>query len=475
MYDALAVTIERLIRAGKLVPDTRLPAERRLADELGVSRGTVMSAYQLLRDRMMVSTRHGSGTIVLRSGSPVSGPREAHVAASLTASDSVFRGLRERGSDTIDLRSATWLGTDDLPEAPFAQAFEQLRAERESHGYHLVGLPALRRAISDHLTRGGLPSSPDEILVTTGAQQALALVSQLFVAPHDRVIVEEFTYPGAIDVFATQHARMIPVATGSAGPELAGLSALIERHDPRLMYVVPSVHNPTGTVMPGAARARLAELAADWSGLIIDDRTLAETQIDGSHPAPLASYADPRTAQRIITVGSLSKMVWAGLRVGWIRAEQPLLSRLARLKAVSDLGTPVVTQLIAANLLEDGDEIFRARRATIAEHRSVLEHELSAALPGWTWLTPRGGLCLWVEIPGGDAEAFCRVAAEYGVAVAPGTNCSPDRQAGTGHVRLVFGHPVEVLRDAAGRLASAWKHHREVTPISELDSVGVGT
>lgn len=460
LYGALGNAIETLIRSGELAPDTRLPSERGLAEHLAVSRGTVAGAYEQLRERGLVATRHGSGTVVLPEGSPVSGPREAHVATTLR-SDSLFRGFLSLDGNTIDLRGAYWLGSEELPEEPFEAAFRQLHAERDGHGYQLMGVPALREAIAVHMSRTGVETSADEILVTTGAQQAIALITQLLVGARDVVAVEEATYPGAVEAFLAQQARVVPVRLSDNGVELPSLEDAVRQHAPRVAYLIPSVNNPTGVVLPGPARARLTEMLSKWeSTIVVDDRALADTQWDEPLPPPLAAYANETTADRIVTVGSLSKVFWSGLRVGWVRATPRMLSRLAKLKSVLDLGTPVASQLIAANLFERGDAILEARRQSLIERMELLSTALAEQIPEWSWSRPAGGLCLWIDLAGASASEFCHVAARHGVSVVPGTVLSPDGRHQS-RLRLPFGQRPHVLEQAVARLATAWRTYGE--------------
>lgn len=453
LAESLAAGIAALIAEGALPPGTRLPAERRLADRLTVSRGTVIAAFEQLRSDGLVVTRHGSGSEVTPVGSPVSGPREAHVTGKLD-DDSIVRGLLPDDAVQIDLRAADWHGTDDLPD----DAFDVHTGAAVGHGYEVLGIERLRTAIADHLGASGLTTSPEQILVTSGAQQAISLITQLIVGPRDTVVVEALTYPGAVDAATTQQARLAVAPLGQHGVELAGLERAIATHRPRLAYLVPSVHNPTGRSLPGAARARLVELAASWDTTIIDDRTLADTLVDGTPAPPLAAYADhPAVARRIVTIGSLSKSMWGGLRVGWIRARPELIHRLARLRSVTDLGSPVHPQLIAASLLERADTILPARRERLRARYDLVEAELRAALPGWRWQRPGGGLCLWIDPDVPSVEALCAAAAAQGVGLVPGAAFSPSGEGST-HLRLPVGHPPDVLRDAIARLAVAAEH-----------------
>lgn len=457
LYRALSASVEDLIREGRLAPWTQLPAERSLAQELNVSRGTVMAAYEQLRDLALVATVHGSGTVVQPEGSPVSGPREAHVTTALPF-ESLFTPVAAANGDTIDLRSASWVGADAVEGIDPQRLHRRLVGAASAGGWDPMGVRGLRDAIARRLTSLGLPTSGDEILVTSGAQQAISLTVQLHLGAGDTALAEDPTYPGAIEAMVAQQALVRRVPVGQAGVDLPSLRAAVDAYSPRLVYLVASVHNPTGAVMPGPARQRLAELHATWNTVIVDDTTLLETQFEGSPPAPLAAYADGRTAARIITVGSLSKAVWDGLRIGWVRAPRPTIERLARLKALADLATPVMTQAVAEELLNCGDDTFARRREQLRHRRDVMAGLLREHLPSWSWDEGAGGLCLWVDTGLEDSAAFCTTASSHGVALIPAAASSATRRFSR-HLRLPYSYPVDTLREATVRLAAAWQHH----------------
>ncbi len=452
LYASLADQLEGLIAEGTLPPGARLPAERRLADALAVSRGTVVAAYDRLRADDLVRTRHGSGTVITGGQSPIHSPREAQVATLLRRNQILSGMLADLGQDGIDLRGAYWVGMDDLPA-------EALRLDRDAldatgHGYYPAGLPLLREALSDHVEATfGLATTPNEVIVTTGAQQGIALAAQLLVGEGDDVLVEELTYPTAIDVFATVGARIRWAPTGERGDDVAAFVSAIRRMRPRLVYTIPSVHNPTGHTMPDHARRLVAEAAAEVDAIVIDDVSLAETRFDGVVPTPLHAIVPHAT---VLTIGSLSKTMWGGLRLGWVRGDESTLARLARLKASMDIGTPVASQLAAARLLPHAPAIRERRRHAMRERYEVLAEVLRERIPDWTWTEPDGGMCLWVHMGRGDSAHFAPVAAQHGVGIAPG----PVSSASGGHaeyLRLPFGHQPDVLREAAHRLADAWQ------------------
>jgi DNA-binding transcriptional MocR family regulator len=219
---------------------------------------------------------------------------------------------------------------------------------------------------------------------------------------------------------------------------------------------MPTFHNPTGCVVPAQARRELARLCQVRGIPFIEDNTLAELALGTRPPLPLAAYA--RSAP-VASVGSLSKVFWAGLRVGWIRAPRPVIAQLGRLKAVTDLGTSLVSQAIAVNLLADADRIWDLRRRELAERLTLLQDLLGRHLPGWTWRPPEGGLCVWARLPDGSSADLAQIAGRHGVLIAPGSVMSPTGRFDE-YVRLPFDYREERLEQGIGRLGRAWQAYR---------------
>lgn len=457
VYAALAAGLARLIEEGAVPVGARLPAERRLARALAVSRGTVVAAYDRLREQGVVRTRHGSGTLVEDGSAHLAGPRDAHLSATL-ARNTIFSGILSEPDDVVDLRGAYWFGADELDREAFRLPRTELDALLEDHGYHPTGLPALRAAIAARLSAQGLPTVPEQVLVTTGAQQAITLVAELSLSPGDRVVTEDLTFPGALDAFAAAGARVRTVPIRATGPEPGALRSQVERAGARLAYLVP-VHNPLGTVLPTLARRRLAETLADWDGIVVEDLTLAETQQEGAIPPPMAAFATGGAHLTVLTIGSLSKVMWGGLRVGWVRGSEGVIGRLARLKALADLGTPLLDQAVAARLLADADTIRARRVEGLAQRRDTLAAALAEHLPEWRFAPPRAGLCLWVQIPGMDGAEFAALALRHGVAVVPGVVSAPGG-GGEDRLRIAFGQRPPTIEQGVRRLAAAWREAR---------------
>ena len=316
--------------------------------------------------------------------------------------------LWRRGSEpeVVNLTRSGFRGVGDLPPDTIRlDPSELARLIDDSVGYSREGLPELRIEIARWMTRNQLPTDADQVLVTTGAQQAINLLTTVYLRPGDGVILENPTYYGAIDSFRWADARLLPVGIGAHGPNVDEVAHHIERQAPCLGYFTLSFHNPTGAVASDAVRRRLAAIA-DASALpMIDDLELASHYVDHPPPPPLAAYTD---APNVISIASMSKMFWAGLRIGWVRADPEVLALVARAKVVADLGSSLPTQLIAARMLREGDAIASVRRAHLVVRRRVLEEAIAELLPDWTFESP-GGRRVPLASPAAWATAWsCR-------------------------------------------------------------------
>jgi DNA-binding transcriptional MocR family regulator len=453
LYRLLATRIARLADTGELPAGLRLPAERDLAAALSVSRNTVAAAYQVLRDEGMAESRQGAGTRIV--------PHRTTPAA-VHRADGFFAGLLEEAMVEADLSLAA---VDCAP--PVAAALtdpETLldRAERDAltrtSGYFPHGLPALRAAIASHLTeRLGLPAGLSQVLVTTGGQQALDLLIRSEVLAGQPVAVEDPTFPGVLDALHRAGAGVIGMPAGE-GLDPERLEHVVRTHRPAMVYLIPTHHNPTGLVMPVGARHRVARIAAAYPDtLFVDDMTLAELPLrDGPRIPPLAVLGPDRPQQpNLVSIGSLSKLYWGGLRTGWITGSRGLIARLAAAKAAADQGSTAFQQATVAALLRGPHEdIVKWRGEWLRARYDALADALRAGLPGWTWPEPDGGLCLWARLPDeADSSGFAQAALRQGVAVVPGRLLSAGTQA-SGHVRLAFTQPPDVLRAAVRMLAA---------------------
>lgn len=455
LYRRLADAIRAAIRAGEVAVGTRVPTERASAIELAVSRSTVVAAYDLLRDEGWLESRQGSGTWVRRQASVARFGQDR--PGFLGRSTVSFRALIEGPGEGIEFTCAALPAGDLFDRPSVANAFDDIAAfARSSMGYEAPGHPPLRKAVAEHLSRRWrMPTTPDEVAITSGAQQAVGLVAACYARPGELAIVEDPTYLSAIDVFTAAGLRLMPVPVGVQGVRPERLHEAMLEAAPRFAYVMPTFHNPTGAVMPERERREIAYLAQEAQVPIVEDLTVADLALDEEPPPPIGAFQGDVP---VLTIGSLSKVMWGGLRVGWIRAPAPVIQRLGRMKLVIDHGTSSVSQIVALRLLAEFDEILEQRRALVRERKALLETLLIEYLPSWSWEPPIGGLSLWVQLPGGDATAFAQVASRHGVTIVAGPMTSVD---GNFHDRIRLPYVLEPaqLQTGVGRLADAWAEY----------------
>lgn len=443
----LAARLRSLIDDGELPPGEPLPTDRALADALAVGRSTVVAAYETLRADGRVVRRQGSGTRV--AGEPI---EDAHPMPAADSDAPIFLAHLEPVTETIPLACAAPSGPPPELIAAQRRALDQFGdlGERIDFGYHPAGHPRLRASIAEQYGRLGLPTAPEEVLVTNGAQQAISLITRYLITPGDPILVEAPTYPGALEVFRAGGADLIPQPVG-----MPGLARALRDRPTALSYLVAAFHNPTGQLLPALAGERAARAAAVAGRWLIDDRTLADLGFPGSRtPPPLACHGDT-----VITIGSLSKIVWGGLRIGWIRAPKSLVQRLARVRAVHDIGGSVFSQLAAAELLDDLDQLRDQAGRELQQAHDHLGAELTRQLPEWEFSPAEGGQSLWVRIPDGDGDSFAQEALRHGVAVLPGSGLDAGG-GGTCYLRLHFRLNDGLLTEAVARLSAAWQAYR---------------
>lgn len=439
-YQSLADRIRLLILDGRVPLGTRLPAERELAAQLGLSRTTVSSAYAELRDARYLDSIRGSGSI---SRLPV--PRTAPEP--------------ESAPGLLDFSKAT------LPAIPGVlaaaeRAMAQLPAYLGESGFDAFGLHVLRQAIADRYTARGVPTVADEVLVTVGAQHAISLVARTVLARGDRALVESPSYPHAFEALRAAGGRLVPVAvTTDDGWDDSGLEQGVQRTSPSLAYLMPDFHNPTGRTMPEEQRERVMRLAERQGTTLVIDETMAELGMDGQPPQP--PFAVHGT---VVTIGSVGKSVWGGLRIGWIRASREFIQRAARVRFGGDLGTPIIDQLAVTELLGDYDGILAARRELLRTGRDHLAGLLAARLPEWRMPHVGGGLTAWVGLGAPLSSQLAIAARDEGLIIAAGPRFGLDGVFER-FIRIPFSHAPADTDRAVDALAAAWARvaHQTVT------------
>ncbi|QBD80418.1 PLP-dependent aminotransferase family protein [Ktedonosporobacter rubrisoli] len=459
LYRLLAQALRQAILEGDIPAGTRLPAERMLAEALAVSRNTVIAAYDVLQQESLIIRQHGSGTWVQALSQEQAANYRSTANGSLARSP-LFEMLLHEPQDLIDLSTGVPGALDGLSLQAFTLQEDKLAALLSTPGYAPSGLPELRQAIAGYFVQMGLPTRPEQILVTSGAQQALSLAALLYVQRGDTVLIENPTFFGALDTFRALGARLIPLPMDGEGLRVDVLQRALGTCLPRLLYLTPTFHNPTGTLLSRARRRAIASLAREFAFPIIEDNAFADLCLTDEAPPPLASFA---SEEAILTLGSMNKLFWQGLRVGWIRASEALITRLSRLKIIADLGTGSLTQAIALQLLDHLAEVKALRQQQLRAQLQMVTELLGAYLPDWTWHTPSGGFFLWVRLPVGDASEFAQIALRFAVVITPGTVMSVD-DLHHQYLRLPFLLPPETLSKGIQRLSQAWKVYSRLEP-----------
>lgn len=444
LFRQLSRAVANAIERGALGQGRRLPSERALAVALAVGRGTAVAAYDVLVADGLIERRRGSGTYVQVSDQPPLPPGREGSA--------LVQRLVEHGdpsSDLVDLSISVLPDAHLLPDVQVSA--DDLRAVVPSTGYAPRGLPALRAAVADHISSWGLPTAADQVVITTGAQQAISAAAACWIRPGDAVVVDDPTYPGALAAFTQAGATVLGAGVDRHGVRPGELADLLGRR-PALVYL-QTVHSPTGAIVSERRRAEIADLLTRARIPLVEDLALADLSWSGP-PRPIAAGAPEGS---IAVIGSLSKLFWGGLRLGFVRAPEPLALRFARIKATQDLGSSVVSQVVAERLLRDRSLAdVRARQvAELKTRHALLSAALRRALPEWSWPEPAGGLSLWVDI-GEPSEPFAQHALRSGVAVATPSALSASGDHGT-CLRLSFAREPDVLESGVARLAAAWR------------------
>jgi GntR family transcriptional regulator/MocR family aminotransferase len=409
LHRQLEARLGALIAAGRLVPGQKLPATRELALAAGVGRNTVSQAYASLVEAGLVRAHVGQGTFVAsRPGAPSgagAAPARGFVWESLFAS--APRAPRLPRSDAareprvrFDLRAGRVDGAA-LPRDALRRAFA--RATRElatlANATDPLGLRALREEVARALVGRGVECGADDVLVTAGAQQALDLVARALLEPGDAVAVEQPGYFGAALAFGSRGATLVPIGVDGEGLRTEELARVLRARRVKLVYATPAVQCPTGVAMGAARRADLLALADEHQTPILEDDYDAQLRL-GARTTPALAASD--AAGRVIHVGTFSKALFPGLRIGYVVAAPPLRERLAREGLASSFGVSPLLQALLVELVRGGalERHVRRMRRVYAEREAALAGALAGALPeGASLVRPAGGTCLWLTLP----------------------------------------------------------------------------
>lgn len=454
LYRQIQEFLRDRIRSGALVSGMRLPSSRELAASLGISRITVMNAYAELESEGLLFSEPGSGTYVASplvspptSGDMVAGDDDwplwqRELLDQTWAHSQQLDYLPEALSHPGMISFAGGMGASDLfPADDFRKALQTVlrRDGEEALGYgDHTGYYPLRTTIAHILTNQGIPTYPDEVLITSGSQQAIALAAYLLLRSGDPVAVESPTYIGAIDLFRSMGVRLLGVPIDEHGMRTDKLEELLKANQPRLIYTIPTFHNPTGICMSGRRRRQLITLADRYNIPILEDDFVSELRYEG-RDQPALKTLDP--GGRVIYLRTFSKILMPGLRVGFLVASGPVYGHLVARKHVIDLATSNLVQRALEAFITVGRYQAHLRRICrlYRGRRDAMLDALSRYMPADVqWVSPRGGLFIWLKLPDGvSADELCPVAVQEGVSFAPGSRCFVGGQSQS-YVRLNF-------------------------------------
>jgi len=472
LYQQIEDHLREAILSGGLEPETRLPATRKLARDLGVNRITVETAYAGLEADGLIYTKTGSGTYVLP---PYPLPPETSPENELSWSswqqallsdvgDQIRTRLGENLSpesngDLIDF--AGGLGAPHLfPIEAFRKVIQHVmrRDGIAALGYgERQGYAPLRSTIAHVLASQGLPAHPENILITSGSQQAISLVAQRLLKAGDIVVVEKPTYTGALDLFAHLGLQVVEIPLDENGMQVEKLENLLPEMHPKLIYTIPTFQNPTGTCLSSSRRRQLVALAQHYDVPILEDDFVGDLRYDG-RAQPALKALD--TSGNVIYVSTFSKMLMPGLRVGFLLAEGPAYAALADFKSITDLATSNLIQRALEAFVTVGRYQAHLRRSCqiYRQRRDVMLKAIEEFLPPEMWPTvPQGGLFIWLRLPENlSAVCLLEFARKEGVSFSPGDNYFLDRAEGSAFLRLNFvTQPPESIRIGIKRLGKA--------------------
>jgi GntR family transcriptional regulator/MocR family aminotransferase len=468
--------VERLIREGWLARGAKLPATRELAQALGVNRTTVALAYEELVASGWARAHVGQGTFVV--GAPGEPARSEPVAlarvpldwsrlfsrsAHITSASAERRAMPSPPPGASRGVVSFAEGAPDSGLFPIDAFRRVLNQVVRSEGTALLqyqsgdGYPPLRAHLSAYLLRFGIEARPEEILVVNGSQQGFDLIARTFLDPGDAVAMEEPTYPRAIEVFRAAGAQLVPVPWDAEGPSVPALESALARHRPKLFYCQPTAHNPTGLTMRPEVGRRLLDVAARHHVPVVEDGFDGSLYYGDRRPLPLRALDRDGL---VIYIGTFSKILFPGLRLGWLVAPGPVMERLHAAKQLADLGTSALIQAAVHHFCERRllDRHVARIVGEYSRRRSVLLEALRRHMPAdVTWTEPMGGFSLLLTLPPGcDAGVLLPRALRHGVAFTPGARFFLDGSGGDRTARLSFSSlAVRRIEEGVRRLLDA--------------------
>lgn len=470
LYRQIEAYFREGIQSGNLTPDMRLPASRQLARDLGISRITVENAYAELKADGLISSQTGRGTYILPPCTllPLSN-NAPNTSWPLWQQDLLAKKSLSEKIDPEEMLKASKhqnpisfaSGCGDPRLFPVEDFRRTIQTVIRRDGIHALeygeprGYRLLRITIAHILASQGLQVHSENILITSGSQQALELVAQILLQPGDVILVESPSYGGAIDLFRTLGLKIVGIPVDKDGMQIEKLEEILQQFHPKLIYTIPNFQNPTGTCMNSWRRRQLVAFADRYNVPILEDDFVGDLRYDG-RTQPALKALDP--GGRVIYTSTFSKMLLPGLRIGFLVAEGPVYEELIKRKHVHDLATSNLIQRALEAYVNIGRyqthlrhscRVYRKRRDAMLK---AIEHYLPTEMLHIT--PPQGGLFIWMCLNDNiSAEKLLPLACEEGVAFTPGSNFFPNSSDGKCYLRLNFAtHSLDKIEEGIKRL-----------------------
>lgn len=468
IYRQLADYLQGLIEAGRLRPGVKLPATRELASALELNRNTVTQAYQDLLAQGLLTAHVGQGTFVaehpptITAVTPQGGiqPNRGFVWSGLFAKRAA--SLRLPGRFLIrspihwDFRAGQ-VAVDALPINDLRKALANtinFKIEHLAGHVNPYGWAPLREEIARYLVNRGITCDARDVAVVNGAQQAIDLVARVLLDPGDTVVLEQPGYFGAANAFDACQAHLVGVGVDEQGLRTDELARVLKSRRVKLIYTTPAAQFPTGTVMTEERRRELLALADEYQTPVFEDDYDSELRYGGP---PIAALKTMDSAGQVLYAGTFSKVLFPGMRVGYIVAARQLLDKMALARWNVDVATNTLMQAAVVELLSQGgfERHLRRMRKLYAERLAAMLEALEEFMPddaGWTH--PGGGHCVWITLPADvDGNALFRAAVDAGIGYTPGDAFYLDGR-GANQLLLSFANDEPAkIRDGIYRLA----------------------